>query len=508
MMHDRSVIREPRLAREGGGASDRTKCPTLPTLARAARGWRRYKNFFGLAAIAAFLFALPAAALACVSASTCTSGGGIVVVFGGAQVCSGGASAGATICAGGSGSGQNFTPFMRQTTPQDLTQDWTEDLKMKIWDWLRWQTGLGYDAPIGPNPFPPPPPPPPDNPPGPEDDLGGPVKFSMHSSEVGGPYVGADIFGVHNTGYRTSDSAGAIAPGSLAPGFNLSAGGGGFAWAYDASRALGSSGNDRLLFGVSFDYQRQNTNYGTSVLTPGLASAGSTRNDVYTLNGSVTYSANGFHASGMVSYDWAHNAITNNVDSGTGNTNGEGYGFGGSAGYILPLWNTTGVSTSAMPTKAPPSPRYGGYATFVDLSGHVLYRNDWDNGFTDSTGFVFGTERISYTDLGASANLVTVIPTASFVWMPYVGVSLDQQIGFSHTFDIPTAADTIFFNQSTTFWTLNAGLNVLNRSSIQAGIAGFYSASGDTNIYGGSVFLKIPFYPTPPGDSGIRTTRK
>jgi hypothetical protein len=46
------------------------------------------------------------------------------------------------------------------------------------------------------------------------------------------------------------------------------------------------------------------------------------------------------------------------------------------------------------------------------------------------------------------------------------------------------AADTIFFGQSTTFWTVQAGLNIINRINLKAGFSGFYSASADTNIVG------------------------
>jgi hypothetical protein len=288
--------------------------------------------------------------------------------------------------------------------------------------------------------------------------LDGPISFSMYNSDV---YAGADIFSERNSGYRTSDTSGAIAPGSQAPGFNTSGGGGGFTGKYDASRSLGFSGNDRLLFGLNFDYQRENTSYGTSVLTPGMASAGSLRADVYSLTGAVAYSIDRFHASGTVSYDWTYTAITNNLDGGTGSTTGQGYGLDAAAGYTLPLLNTTGVTRSVIPTKAIPPAVYSGYAMFLDLSGHVSYADNWNNGYTDSSATTFGTERASFTDLGVNANFTTVIPRASFSWMPYLGVSLDHEFGFSHTLDIPatavTPADTIFFSEATTFWTVKAG---------------------------------------------------
>jgi hypothetical protein len=87
-------------------------------------------------------------------------------------------------------------------------------------------------------------------------------------------------------------------------------------------------------------------------------------------------------------------------------------------------------------------------------------------------------------------------------------------LSFSHTFDIPaqaaTGADTLFIGQSTTFWGTQFGVNILSHGGIKAGVNGFYSASADANIVGGSVFLKIPFsYDTAfAGESGITEAKK
>lgn len=464
-------------------------------------GAKRYKFLLGLVAIGAFLLALPAAALACVTVSECHMDGGFVT---GTMppVCSANS---IPICGLG---GANFAPGIPDISGQGdrfiwlpmygfLPLDYDDQAGM---DALLYMGEAGYATgtsaySTGPS------------------HLGGPVNFSMYSSDgVGGPYGSADMFGIHNSGYRVSDSAGAVAPGSLAPGFNSLGGGGGFTFTADGTPLIGLNGNQHLLFGARLDYQQMNTNYGTSALTPGVSNAASTRDDTWTVAVSASYTKDSFYANGIASYDWTHSGITNNFDGGTGSTDGQGYSLGIAAGYLFPLINTTGVSPSAMPTKAPPAPRYGGYSVFLDTSGHVAYQKLWNNGYADTSGFVFGTEQLSYTDLGGRARLVAVLPSAGFAWMPYIGVGIDHEFGFSHTFDIPvqaaTAADTIFFNESTTFWTVSAGLNILNRASVKAGVNAFYSASADTNIYGGSVFLKIPFYPTPAGDSGIRAASK
>jgi hypothetical protein len=483
---------------------------------------RRYKILFGLAAVGGFLLALPAAAMACVSSSACTGGGGIVITFGGHLVCSGGSQAGQSICGGGGPTPQAIAMqrMVIETVPlaeqqaagQSLGQLSQDESLLYVLNWLAGLNGAGPNANIDLNGvFQEPPYVPPQNP-YMTGHLGGPVSFSMYSSDgVGGPYGGADIFSIHNSGYRISDSAGAIAPGSLTPSFNSLGGGGGFNWMVDGTPLIGFNGNQHLTFGLSLDYQNIQTNYGTSALAPGLSNFGSVRNDVWTVTGSAAYSLNAFYASGSAAFDWTRSGITNNVDGGVGDSAGRGYSIGATAGYVFPLINTTGVTQSAMPTKAPPAARYGGYAVVLDTSAHLGYRSEWDDGFTDSTGFILGTEKVSYTDLGGRARLVAVVPGAGLLWMPFVGVSVDQQLGFRHTLDIPAqaaaAADTLFIDQSNTFWGVQAGVDLINRASIKAGVSGFYSASGDTNVVGGNVFLKIPFYAAT-GDSGITAAKK
>jgi hypothetical protein len=108
---------------------------------------------------------------------------------------------------------------------------------------------------------------------------------------------------------------------------------------------------------------------------------------------------------------------------------------------------------------------------------------------------------------------MAVMPDRGFAWMPFVGVTVDRQLGFSHTFDIPaqaaTGADTFFFGQDNTFWGVEAGLDILSRGSAKFGAKAFYQASADTNTAGGSLFVKIPLWEPAPvaPDSGIRIAR-
>jgi hypothetical protein len=344
--------------------------------------------------------------------------------------------------------------------------------------------------------------------------LGGPVSLSLFGSDgVSGVYTGMGAFSTRNDGYRVIDTAGAVPAGSLAPGFHALDGGAGVNLAADGTRLFDLNANQQLLLGVTLNYHHRNTDFDTSALTPGLASAGSVRRDAFILGGSVDYGIGSIYFSGRAAVDWSHADITNAVLQSQGNTNGVAYQLSAVAGKIFSLINSTGVNPATL-VKAPPK-AVGGYAVFLDVSGRLGYRNARDDGFTDSAGFVYGTEQLSYWTAGARANLVAAIPVGRATWLPYVGVTFDQQLDFRHTFDIPnqvaTVADVISFGQGRTWWGVQGGLNVLDRGGLKAGLGGYYAASSDTSILGGKVFVKVPLFADavgPARDSGIRTLSK
>jgi hypothetical protein len=336
--------------------------------------------------------------------------------------------------------------------------------------------------------------------------LGGPVTVGLHGSDSSnGYYSGGGIASTHNTGYSVSDSLGTIAPNSLAPGFNSLTYGTGLDTTFDGSRVVGLVGsNQKLIFGLAFDYNHEQTNFGTSALTPGVANVASTNADIYTIKGSVLYSDSTFYLGGSASFDWMRTGV--NVQGAMGATDGVGYAVNGTVGKLFPLFGNVPTNTTTI-TKAAPKP-ITGYAYFLDVSGHAGYVNERDNSFTDSTGFITGPEQLSYTDVGAQARLVAILPVGGLSWEPYVGFSIDQQLGFNHTLDFPTqaatAADIINFGQSNTFWGVQSGLALLGRGGMTVGMNAFFQASGDTNTIGGNLVFKIPLWQPPAADSGIR----
>ncbi len=342
---------------------------------------------------------------------------------------------------------------------------------------------------------------------GPMGMLGGPFNLSMYSAGFGG----FNASSTYSTGYRLSDTAGSLAPNALSPGYRSFESGGGLHLTVDASRLFDLPTNQNLWFGLTGNYNGDDVRYQASTLTPGgsNANAASENTQTYSLTGSVNYRLNTFYVSGQTLFDRNHADITNNffIPGAQGATNGSGYALKATVGNVFPLVNTTGLSPATI-AKAPPSSA-GGYALLLDASGHYLYRDEHEDGFTDSTGFAYGAQQYSYNDLGASAKLLAVVPDRGFAWMPYLGATVDQQLGLRDTFDIPaqavTAADTLIFSPSTTWWGGEAGLNLLTAHGIKFGMKAFYQASADTQTVGGNAFLRIPFEDfAPAADSGIR----
>jgi opacity protein-like surface antigen len=343
--------------------------------------------------------------------------------------------------------------------------------------------------------------------PQPANQLGGPVKVSMFGSDPA--FAGLDGSSSRGSGYRVSDSAGLIAPGTLGPAFHSIDTGGGLNLTADAARYLGLGANQHLWLGLSGDVQSNFATFASTGTTPVNLNAGSSRSNIYTLVGSAKYQIDNFYLGGSASFDSSHTDITNNVltPGAQGQTDGRGYAVQATIGKLFPLVNTMGANP-AMAVKAPQKAP-DGYALFVDASGHFGYRSEHENAFTDNTGFAYGASQLSYGDVGAQARLVAFIPDRGIAWMPFVGLTLDQRVGSRYTFDLPaqlaSPADTLIFSPSNTFWGAEAGLDLLDIRNSKFGIRGFYQASADTQTFGGNLYLRIPFEEFAAiNDSGIR----
>jgi hypothetical protein len=297
-------------------------------------------------------------------------------------------------------------------------------------------------------------------------------------------------------GYAATDSAGLFPGGTATPSFRAATGGGGLLASYDVSRMMPT--NQTLLFRGFFNYAATDITLGA---TPGAAagSAGFLRANTYTFGGNVLYGFGANYIQGSTSASYGNGTEFQTIDGSTGSFNTSGYWTDLRIGRTFLLLNTIRTSYAALPAKAPPKAT-GGYVLGLDLSGHLGYANTRIGGFTDSSGFIFGTDDTRYWDSGLRAKLFLLTRVGQYLWSPYVTATVDQQFGFSSSLFIPNQAalpggDVIGLQTAQTFWGAQAGLDVRGGNGWTVGVKGFYRASSDTTTAGGSAYIKIPLYP-------------
>ncbi len=320
------------------------------------------------------------------------------------------------------------------------------------------------------------------------------------------PGWGADGGGASLRGFgiRASDTAGFLTPGETITLHDTS-GNGGIVGTFDATRVFGLPSNNSLFFTGSFNYRSDSVSLGAVSPTGVAFNVGSLQTDTYTFRGSVFYRSGTTYLRGAADYNFGRSNETNSHDGSTGSFNSNGYSVDAKLGNVFVLFNTTGVSTSAaLPTKAPPKPT-GGTLVGLDLSGHIGYFEDRLNGFTDSTGFIFGTGQTRSGDIGGRAELFALtLQRNGVVWKPYVAGTVDQLSGSSSTLTIPSQVaqpgitDVFSVQLARTFGGAELGVDARGPGGWTVGVKGFYEASADTSIAGGSVTVKIPFNYSPP----------
>jgi hypothetical protein len=174
-----------------------------------------------------------------------------------------------------------------------------------------------------------------------------------------------------------------------------------------------------------------------------------------------------------------------------------GYAAAGAIGKVFTLSDSRNAERPALPTKAPPKPSDGGYALQLDLNAHLGYAPDQASGFTDSTGFIWGAERLRFWDIGGEARLFETIPCNGLIWTPYVSATLDQQFGYSDALAIPAQpgqiADTIYYGTAQTAWGTQIGVSVQNAKGFVLGVAGIYARSSEYQVLGGRAYVRYVF---------------
>jgi hypothetical protein len=305
---------------------------------------------------------------------------------------------------------------------------------------------------------------------------------------------------LHSDGFRMTDSAGAFTPGTLGPSTRDVSGGGGINGTFDATRFFGLPTGQSLTLKGFFEYDNDDAQFG---LAPGVGAlavgnGGSINSDNYTFGATALYTFGTSYLGGMGTYSFGHANETNTVTTSTGTYSTSGYSVDARLGHVFTLMNTSGsTNPGTMPTKAPPKPVSG---TFVglDLSAHIGDFEGRNDGFIDSTAFIFGSAESQFGDIGGRARLVAVTSSSGVVWMPYISGTVDQNFSVSNVQNIPNqvafaGGDVVTATTAKTFWGTDFGVSALTPGGWSLGVKGFYETSSDTNIIGGMVSLKIPF---------------
>jgi hypothetical protein len=437
--------------------------------------WRR-QVLLGLAAIAIFALALPGAALACVNFCP---GGTIAVNGGGFPFCSGGANNGQLVCSGDESGGPTKMSFRRSFDPFNLPG--------------------APSSPTFQDPF---------NLPGapssptfqdPHQLPGAPSSSTLNLGMYVTPdtgfgndvTLGAGGYSARSSGVSVTDTAGLLAPGSISTGSQTNAGSGGISGSYDASYLVGS--NQKLSFNGAFNYTSSTTNF--------AGASGSINSNTYGFNGSALYSNYATYLVLSGSYEFGNNNEFFAGDASSGSYRSDGYNVDARLGHVFVLFNSIAtIARSRMPVKAPPRAADGGYGIGLDLSGHLGYASGVARGFTDTSGFTFGDERVQGGETGLRAKLFAAVPRNGVVWQPYISGSVDWRFDYSHIASFPTqvalaGGDAVNFEDGTTFVGAQAGLDVRTANGWTVGVNGFYSHSSDTDFTGGRVYVRIPFGP-------------
>jgi Autotransporter beta-domain len=305
--------------------------------------------------------------------------------------------------------------------------------------------------------------------------------LGMYVSPSGTDGVGGfgDGFGLSGKSVGISDTSGAFA-GATTPGFHGSGGGGGINGYIDVT--------PQLRVGGSFDYQHVSADF------DGGSSQGF---DSYAFKGYSTYRWLDSYVTGSILYDYMPTKFFDAGTGGTGNFNANLFDGDVSVGHVFVLIDPRGAGSHAILAKAPPQSSVIQNGLLLELSGHGGYVTGMDDGFTESTGFVWGDGHVHYGDLGIKAELQGVIPANGVIWLPYVTGTVDQLVGFSQTLDIPTqvamAADTLTFDEATTWLGGEAGVETQVASGWTIGAKIFDTTSSDFNIVGGTGYVKVHF---------------
>lgn len=253
---------------------------------------------------------------------------------------------------------------------------------------------------------------------------------------------------------------------------------------YDLSRDLGLPPNQRLAIGGLYRHDWSWTTISGTAEQTG---------DNHSLGAIAVYQLDAWHLSGAFAYDWGDAKYTSLATGGVGSFDTSGHSFGLQIGRVFTLH---GDERPVRATEAGPYPlSVHRMSIHIDPAFRVGYARGRAGAFTNSVGLAFGKEIERAWTLGGTVTLSAVIPeSGGTIWRPYISFSLDRQVGYRHTIDLPASGRVAHLDHDKTYWGVNGGVGVWLNRNVSLGVSGFYRGSGDQNTGGGMFWVQVNLF--------------
>jgi hypothetical protein len=286
----------------------------------------------------------------------------------------------------------------------------------------------------------------------------------------------ATVFRGSNSGVGYTDSTGAS---GQATGYKISGSLIGGGASIETRKLFGLSAGQSLILGADVNYLDSTMKYDLDL--------GSVRSQSYGADLYARYFSREFYWKAMLDFDWGTNHLT---DNSSGSPIGSSYGSNGIGGdfrigKIIPLWGN-GSQGSLKDGGSPPTE-----SLLANISGHIGYTRDVADGFTDSTGTVYGDETERYWIGGGRIKLTYYRPDGNILWAPFVAGTIDRQFNYSHTAVV--AENQYNLAQEGTIFGAEVGVKATTRNGTAFGLTGFTERSANQNSTGLNLSAKVPF---------------
>lgn len=251
---------------------------------------------------------------------------------------------------------------------------------------------------------------------------------------------------------------------------------------YDVTGHLNLAPNQRLVVGGFYQHDRAWTRF---------TGAGEQSTSGNTFGLIVAYLYESWHVSGAAAFGWGHGELTSLPSGNTGSFDTNAQSFGIQVGRVITLMGDGHTTTRPGPASWPFGVQQA--SIYLNPAFRFGYSRSHANAFTNSAGTQFGKEVERTWSVGGSITLSAVIPqSGGLLWRPYIDFSLDRQVGYDHTIDIPGTVSTL--DHDKTYWGVSGGVGVWLNRNVSLGLSGFYRGSGSQEAGGALFWFRVNLF--------------